>query len=482
MEAINVFLEKELDYNMFDRKILGVKYWEYVRAGISCEVNSTISGSSAMFAKSFSLKKYLLSIKNIKKYFLKKDKHDILVVSQPRRVKTNDKYKNNYIDFYVDCLKDKYKIITIEEPTWSSLGVSNKAHDFPLYTENIYLTDIHELLFILKRKTYGLFHPKKYKTIVNEYEKIQDIINSWYKEKHNLITFKDLFISSLIRLDIDKKYIRKILKKIKPKILMLHYMPSTFKEMLINECNKEKIKTIEIQHGTITKIDPLVNKCLDVSKLQNDTKYIFSFGENQINKYALSIKNINNVINIGFPFFEEKLKNLKKEERKYILVISQSTIGDSMADFTSRLADLLIDSKYNIIFKYHPNEITKTYECLNKKNIIQIKNEKSIYDIQNQSILQIGSYSTSLYEGFAMKVPTLVVSTMFGSIETVDIFDNIKRGVYFIEKPKDVLDYIDRNDIIPLNNDIRKLWQKNSKKNLIKEIDKLIGDENNGIS
>ena len=81
-----------------------------------------------------------------------------------------------------------------------------------------------------------------------------------------------------------------------------------------------------------------------------------------------------------------------------------------------------------------------------------------------------------------MKVPTLVVSTMFGSIETVDIFDNIKRGVYFIEKPKDVLDYIDRNDIIPLNNDIRKLWQKNSKKNLIKEIDKLIGDENNGIS
>lgn len=475
MEAINIFLKKEQDYNMFDKEVLGIRYWEYVRPLISCEVNSVISNSSAMFSKnSFCLKKYLLSIKYIKKYFLKKDKYDILFISQPRRVEDNGKYKNNYIDFYIDYLKDKYKIMTIEEPTWSSLGISNKAHDFPLYTENIYLTDIHELIFLLKKNTYKYFHHKKYKEIIKEYEKTIEIVNSWYKEPHDLITYKKFFIETLIRIDIDRKYIKKILKKTSPKVVMLHYMPSIFKQMLINECNKQNITTIEVQHGTITKIDPIVNKCLDVNKLQNDTKYIFSFGENQVSKYALSIKNINNVINIGFPFLEEKLKKIRPKKKKYILIISQSTIGDDMAIFASKLADLLSNSKYKIVFKYHPNEMSKDYKCLKKKNIIEIKKEKSIYDIQNQSILQIGSYSTALYEGFAMKIPTLVIKTMFGSIETVDIFSGIKKGVYFIDRPEDALNYIEKNDIIPLDKDIRKMWQKNSKERLIKEIDKIM--------
>ena len=94
------------------------------------------------------------------------------------------------------------------------------------------------------------------------------------------------------------------------------------------------------------------------------------------------------------------------------------------------------------------------------KNIIEIKLEKTIYGIQQQAILQIGSYSTSSYEGFAMKVPTLVVSSMFGSIETVDIFSNIKKGVYFIKNPNDTLNYLERDDTIPLDKDTGKLWQK----------------------
>lgn len=136
-----------------------------------------------------------------------------------------------------------------------------------------------------------------------------------------------------------------------------------------------------------------------------------------------------------------------------------------MALFTSELADLLKNTKYKIIFKYHPNEMSKNYECLKKKNIIEIKHEKTIYDIQQQAILQIGSYSTSLYEDFAMKVPTLVVSSMFGSIETVDIFNNIKN-------PNDVLNYLERDDIMPLDKDIDKLCQNNSEERIINSVKK----------
>lgn len=48
-------------------------------------------------------------------------------------------------------------------------------------------------------------------------------------------------------------------------------------------------------------------------------------------------------------------------------------------------------------------------------------------------------YSTSLYEGFAMKVPTLIIKNMFGAEETFDIFTNIKKDVYFIDNVNDVV-------------------------------------------
>ena len=478
MEAINIFLEKEQKAKLFDRELFGINYWEYIRPLVSCETNSTISNTSAMFSKTkTSFSKYALNIKNIKSYFLHNNSCDILVISQPRRVKTKNGYRSNYVDYYIDYLKEDYKVMALEEPSWSSLGVSNKAHDFPLYTKNIYLTDIHELLFLVRKKGYRIFHPKKYKMILEEYEIVNKIVNSWYKKGHRPIVFKEYFKDSLIRLDIDKKYVKKVLNKTKPKAVMLHYMPSIFKEMMINECNKRNIKTIEIQHGTITKIDPLVNHCYDLSKIHNDNQYIFSFGLLQVNPYALTIKNMDNVISIGFPFFEEKLKEMekKKHKKKYILIISQSTIGDDIAKFTSELADLLEKENYKIVFKYHPSEIPKNYMCLKKKNIIEIKTEKTIYDIQQESMIQIGSYSTSLYEGFAMKIPTLVIRTMFGSIETVDIFKDIKQGVYYIDKPQDVLNYLNRNNITPLKKDIEKLWQSDSKNRLKKEVKKIIG-------
>ena len=86
-----------------------------------------------------------------------------------------------------------------------------------------------------------------------------------------------------------------------------------------------------------------------------------------------------------------------------------------------------------------------------------------IYDIQKEAMLQVGSYSTALYEGFALKVPTLIIEPMFGSVETIDILKDINRGVYFIDKPSDVLNYLSKNDITPLDKDIDRLWKSNSK-------------------
>ena len=289
MEAINIFLKKEQECELFNRKLFGICYWEYIRPCVSCETNSIISGASAMWAKTkFSFSKYAISLKNIKKYFLKKEKYDILVISQPRRVKTKKGYRSNIVDYYIDYLKEDYKVKTLEEPTWFSLGVSDKPHDFPLYTDDIYLTDLHELWVIIRKFFYKIIHPIQYRKIVKEYQEVHDIVNSWYKKGHPEVNFKEFFIDSIIRLKYDRNYIKKILRKISPKVMMLYYMPCIFKEMMINECNIQNIPTIEIQHGTITKIDPLVNHTYDMSTIHNDNQYIFCFGDLQVNRYALT--------------------------------------------------------------------------------------------------------------------------------------------------------------------------------------------------
>lgn len=66
-----------------------------------------------------------------------------------------------------------------------------------------------------------------------------------------------------------------------------------------------------------------------------------------------------------------------------------------------------------------------------------------------------------------MKVPILVVSSMFGSIEAVDIFNNIKN-------PNDVLNYLERDDIMPLDKDIDKLCQNNSEERIINSVKKIM--------
>ena len=57
---------------------------------------------------------------------------------------------------------------------------------------------------------------------------------------------------------------------------------------------------------------------------------------------------------------------------------------------------------------------------------------------------------------------------------TYNQYNNIKKGVYFIKNPNDVLNYLERDDIIPLDKDINKLWQKNSEERIINSVKKIM--------
>lgn len=485
MDFYERFCDFELKHSLYERKLFNINYWEYIRPGINRQVSSKIEGyTPAIILPTLNIKKLIPSFNNLSSYFLtnKKKNVDVLLVSHPRRVLIDGKYENLYTDSYEKLLKN-YKCLTLEEPTWSASIVSEYSHSFPIKTDNIYFTDFYEYKFLLKKIKFKIFNKKEYYCMLEEYQYLKNTIESHFKIKD--INFGIFYWECLLRDYLMYNETKKLIKKINPKSILLHYFPSFFKTMLINIGNELKIPTIEIQHGTITDIDPIVNKCKKPELLRSRTDYMFAFSEKLLKMYDSTVPQ-ENVKYVGYPFLENKIKeqthfpDFFDKNKKYILIISQSTIGNKMSEFASDLAEKIKDKKdYVILFKYHPNEIDITFQCLKKKNIIEINTlDLDIYTLQKMSMLQIGSYSTALYEGLKFGTATCVLKSIFGSEHSDQILNYLTQGYYPINNSDDILSLINKGIKKPKVSEVNKLWNDNSNNKIYKELSKIIGVEN----
>ena len=60
-------------------------------------------------------------------------------------------------------------------------------------------------------------------------------------------------------------------------------------------------------------------------------------------------------------------------------------------------------------------------------------------------------------------------------LEFADTGKIITNYNFILKNPNDVLNYLERDDIIPLDKDINKLWQKNSRERIINSVKKIMG-------
>ena len=478
MDIFEDFLKTEKKLDLYNKEVLGMKYWEFIRFGVLHEITIRKNNSSDMLAatRPKGLRVYLLNLKKIKNYLgiCKIPKVDLLVISHPRRIKQGNKFYNIFIDPIVESLSSDYKCLTLEEPCWCGLTASKTSHFFPVGTKNIYFTDLYELLFLLKSSLFKVLHYKKYKKILSEINKILLLFDNKYDVDLHLT--KKHFVDKIIYNYTMKKMWKKIVQKINPKAVLLHYFPTSFKVLLINICNELGIPTIELQHGIITYSDPAEHKTYDINDCFNVPKYLFAFGNKIVNKKFLTTES-KNIKFVGFPFLEKKVKSnyelpltLKKHE-KYILFISQDMLGKELSKFASKLSELLKDKpEYKIIYKYHPNEGNIEYKCLNKENIISIKKYgEEIYKYQHFSCLQVGVFSTSLYEGLAFGLPTIILKNLKNANQTLETLSFIKKGVYAIERPEQVIEVLNHLEK-PQKKDIESLWKNNSINNIRKQL------------
>lgn len=475
LETLFMFEKK---YNLHNRKILNINYWDFCRMNIFYELKSKYEGTNkvADICKKTKLKDKKIYFKQFFRYtFFNKKNIDLLFLSDPRRTKELDKYKSIFIDPIANNLSSKYNCMTIEEPSWRAWGYGMPPHFYPTTSLNLKYIDLYEFYFLIKKR---FFDKKKKKIIENELDYLYKITFNEFNIdiSYTKNVFTDLIIYFIV---MDKTYF-KLIKKLNPKVVLINYRPTYFKVLINSICRKNNIPTVDLQHGVISKNDPLERKNPLGYNLYSTSDYLFGYGEKLVDKTNLCFYD-KNIKYVGFPFLENKINskikipNFMKKNIKYILIISQSISGEQFAKFATDLADKLKNkTDFKIIFKYHPNELSKNLFNTKKDNIIEIKTlEYDIYQLQKYSYCQIGAYSTGLYEGLCFQLPTIILKDLPGADGTIEILKYIKKGVYCVKDANELSKILDSLEK-PEKKDIDLLWKSNSLKNIEEEINKII--------
>ena len=468
------FIAFEQNYNLFNRLYHDFNYWCYIRFEIYNEIYRHINRTSPISLKIEKepivriIEKFNKAI-DIFESLIKRPlkKKDIIIMQHPRKLLIDGYYQ----DIYTNYLAEKYCDNSI------IFDCRSTSSYFPKQKYKYYKDDITTLW----RYYYKIMTP------FNDKETL--FLNSLQVdiEKEFKIKLPNNYLSKLIydRFLIYKayhKYYTNLLKRISPKcvIEVVYYGANN---MVLNEvAHKMHIATIELQHGTMGHNHLAYNLPLQTN-LKQLPSYMFLFSE-----YWQKVSKIPQQINIkitGYPYFEEQynktfrtnLNSNTSNGKKNILFISQTTIGLELSKFASQLAERLNLNKYNIQYKFHPAEYEQwkirmpwLYEKRHLIEIIEDKN-RTLYQLFASSDIQIGVYSTGIYEGLGFNLKTYIIA-LPGWEGMAPLIDN--HYAQLIQTPEELIKSLQCMDINKVKSSNQTFWRMASKDNIFSEITKIL--------
>lgn len=469
---IKKFLEIEEKYNLCYWEIDGINLWEYSRFEIWNYVFCTeklslqkahrtrnIEACSVFFDFITSFLRFKLA---------KKRNVDVCFITHERRVKEKDYYDCIYSE---NLIKKYPNSIVIERP-------HNYSHLKPVRTNNLYYTDWIIVIGNLFAKLNAVLNTAKYKKIKNL---VRQGIEEAYLEMKQIYQL-ETSLESLVKLNTEKYFMCKIqyrmyqglLNKFSPKVIVevCHYSRQC---MLINEIAKKmNIPTIELQHGTMHSEHAAYQYSSDKS-IQQLPDEILLFSDYWSEQIHMPIKK-EKLYATGFPYFENKIeeyrKSTKRSDCRTILFISQGTIGKELSLLAVKLSNMLQNSAYRIIYKLHPGEYSdwkQQYNWLVESNIEVVDNlNRDIYSYFAESDIQIGVYSTAIYEGLGFGLDTYIYN-----IGHADTMKTLIEGKYakMFNTVEELLVFLDKEEISQYTT---KFWKENALENQCREIDKYL--------
>lgn len=468
---IDHFLEVERKNKLNGYEINGIHYWTYNRFKFW---NYNICSENMHFEEAQDKEK--LSFKTTLgliyySLFFKKTVHEkpVLVISHNRRFFNGTAYECVYTD---DIIKDRYDAIFFEAPY-------QFKHLRPTVSKEIFYTDGIIINSILHIKLYKKFHKKEYFELVNTIkEQLSDSIEelkSVYNWSATPESVAKTCADTVVRCEYEKKKYSKLIGKIKPKVILevVHYGRAC---MLINEIAKEMgITTVELQHGTMYK-EHAAYQYSKGEKIKQLPDKLFAFSEFWKKCISLPIGD-ENIVVTGFPNFEKKLlkysDSVRKDKRKTVIFISQGTVGKFLSELAAKTSALLDPSEYRLIYKLHPAEYSTWREDLplladSGMEVID-KRDIDLYELFAQSDIQIGAYSTALFEGMGFGVQTYIYNIGHYDI----MLPLIEQGyAELVTSPEECAEKIKNSNSESIDGSM--FWKRNALENIRKELDSII--------
>lgn len=466
------FKSIERNTGILDWEIDGIPLWRFERFTVhrylsELEKKGVSSTDITRTAKGTNYKKYL-------GLFLKHPATpckcaDIMIFNHSRRVLQAGKYVCKYTEKISDNFPDS---ITYETPY-------NDSHFEPAATENLRYLDriilksyIYE---IICRKCFKKSYRKSYQCISS---KINALFGSLCKTEDLKYITKSM-TKNLYLIKYREKKLRKIIKKVNPKVI-IEVVGYSRNNMIVNELAKKlAIPTIELQHSQINN-NMIQYMWYDRKDIDQFPDYLFTFGEFWADDLQLPIPD-NHIKTIGFPYFEEQITLNKRkqaipEKDLRPLFISQYLAGSSLYELA--LTCCQMNPELKIIYKLHPDEygIWETrYPMLRQNKNIEVITDPSVslYECFTRASAVIGIFSGALYEALAFDLPVYLYKADY--IEYMQKLIDAK-GAIVVETAEELLKCMEQKvkTRIPNHN----IWAKNSMNNLISEINNIICGNN----
>ena len=403
---VESIFEMEEDMDLFNKKIDGVYFWELIRfivvsditqmTGLYTQPHTELEINSAYIAQFIRKAIANLFFKNP----FSTSASELLFLGHPRRKLGADGFWwDIYCDPVIDYIGKKYRTLLLE-------GTYLNTHLVPQKTDRIAYMDFSMFLGTLLRRLRIARIPKNQRDL-DFLQNLQQRIQCEHGAEVEIIT--KLYQTLTYRKSVLPIY-RTLLQRIRPKAVFI--LVSYDNEIFIEACKQLGIPTIEFQHGTFSRYHTGYSYPGNYAVKRRFPDYFLTFGDYWKNLIDLPIEK-QKVISVGYPFFEIESQKYKNEVKKnQIVFISQGAIGEKLSRFAVNL-HYKHGVTHDIIYKLHPGEYSRwriAYPWLVNTCIRVIDDESEpLYRLLAQSKAQVGVFSTLLYEGLGMGLPTFLV-------------------------------------------------------------------------
>lgn len=401
-------MEFEKKEKLFERKYRGVYYWQSMRTDIAKvilsltnEASNTIDDKKKkrLIPKVFAiLRECFWDFRN--SFFLKKC--DILYFDQQSYRYVDGKTVDSYFDFFE--IESKY---SVQRCFYISRGNAKE------YVGRGVGTAIAELmqgfLYTMCKKMPQLFAD-------TEEDRFIDGIVERMSHQFEMVFSKEKLKTSirnvLIHHKVYGKYYAWLLKKVRPKaiVVVCHYSMELFP--LYGVAQKYHIPVIELEHGLICNHEAY--NYLDLSPEGKELpNYFLMYGE--FWDSYIQLPDCMKAIAVGNPFLEyrsERYKDIKSDEKK-VVFYSDKITGREQAQFAIEFYQKYQQKGYEVYFKFHPTEYHNWREryqiLLEHPEIHIVPQEKDLYELLAEAKHHVSVTSTVLFESAVYDVKRYVM-------------------------------------------------------------------------